>query len=174
MKINLTILYGFLLLNMITNKIKCTLNLNIKKPNENNKDYIERAKNEFNEILKKRFYFEGKPIKFKDYENANHIKEVFDHITTSREKIRMRKGKPILKHSIELERIERIHWIEHILTHCENCSNIHKRQQKNNRISIVCEDFLYVIILEKRNNYYLFVTAYPIKKERFKTKFKTL
>ncbi len=70
----------------------------------------------------------------------------------------------------DLRRYERICWPGFILSHClEYCNNLlvwETRRKSKIRTILWCKDINYVVVLDKRKDFYLFWTAYPVSYKR--------
>lgn len=72
----------------------------------------------------------------------------------------------------DLRRYERVQWPGFILSYCVNqCSKLliwETTRKTKNRVLLWCKDIDYLVVLDKRKDFYLFWTAYPVTYERKK------
>jgi len=150
-----------------------------KIPNKIKKDDTYNDYNEYeNEVYKifqetleikletNQFFYKNKKIQHKRIPIINGKSGTFWHITSS--------GKTEETKLPDYNRYEVIAWPGYILTNCiENCKELliweNKRKCKT-RVLIWCKMIDYLIILEERESYYLFWTAYPITYEHTRRK----
>lgn len=77
----------------------------------------------------------------------------------------------------DFKRCERIAWIKYLISYCSNvCASIkiwEKIDKKTSRprIYLWCESFDYVVILENRNTYFYFITAFNVMYQHERRKF---
>jgi len=112
-------------------------------------------------------YFNGIKIIFKSHPQVNSKSETFWHITSTKDSSGNRLP--------DFARYHTIMWIKYItdicVTNASICSKIWmKKQNGRNRVLIMCDSINYLVVLEDRKSYYLFVTAYPVNRSHTKNK----
>ena len=110
----------------------------------------------------KQFYWEGKPIKHKKHPFHKDKSCTYWHITSE--------GPLEDSRLPDLRRTERIAWPGYILEYCSaNCDKIlvwKNRRGSKRRILIFCPEIDYIVILDEREDFVLFWTAYPVHGHR--------
>lgn len=139
----------------------------LKSDNETFKDYENRIYSAFKTSfgnIKLNFTINEKPIRFRYHPFVEEKEEVFWHIVTTEN------NGARLKDS---NRYSRIKWSEYVLFNCfeanEECSKAWIRS-KNKRIHVWCTSIQYLVVLEERNDYVLFITAFPVNRRHTKEK----
>jgi len=66
-----------------------------------------------------------------------------------------------------LDRYRKIKWADQLISYCETdgCENFlvwENERKGNTNVLLYCKDIDYLVVLGKRQNYFLLVTAYPI------------
>ena len=134
-----------------------------KRKDETNTEYYKRIKQEFLfNVFNSKYYFKGLPIRFKKYVNSKGEVECFYHTITAQDST----GKAARQ--IDLQRYEKCLLVFVVLDQC-TCNHLQCPQltikpdySKDDRISIFCSKYEFVIILEKRNNHYEYITGFPV------------
>lgn len=126
-------------------------------------DFIEYDKavyQAFNETFaEKKLFFEGRRIGHKYRPEQNGKSYTYDHITSSdNDKDRFP----------DLRRYECIRLPGFIIESCINnkCDKLKiwkNRRGSHKRVLMLCETIDYLVVLEEREDYYIFWTAYPIE-----------
>lgn len=103
-------------------------------------------------------YFNGERLIFKSFPIEEGKPEAFWHMTSTNH---MGIRYP------DLRRYETVLWTKHILGICffnkNKCNKAwRKRYKSKHRILILCEELQYIIVLEERKGYLLFITSYPV------------
>ena len=140
------------------------------------KEYIEHIKNEY-------IKYKGKIVRFKYYEPYNGRDEAFYHIICN--KPIGRNGNKSFEPS--MERSQRLLWCKAIIENepCleKCCEGIFTWEELNPHTNIkqtvlYLKRYRYIVILEERENYWLFITAYyvdsPKKKKKLDEKSKEI
>ena len=148
--------------------VSCSIQpLLIQENNEKFSDYEERIYSEFKssfDYISLNFTFNEKIIKFRYLPIIDGKEEVFWHIITTDNS-----GKRIK----DTDRYSRIRWAEYLLFYCyennDECSKVWIRK-KRRRIHIWCTSLDYLVVLEERNDYILFITAYPVNRQHTREK----
>lgn len=141
----------------------------LKSPDCTDEEYLEETYQNFKTsftIIKDNFTFNNKIIKFRYNPIRDKKEEVFWHITTT--------DQNGIRHP-DFERYQRINWAQHVLLQCFNSNqdcNLAWIRKKRNRIHIWCVELDYIVVLEERKDYILFITAYPINREHSRNKLK--
>lgn len=108
----------------------------------------------------------GKPISQKRYPMFKNKSGTFWHIISS--------GPEEISRLPDLRRYERVAWPAFILDYCKNNCNqllIWKNKRKGKtRILLWCQDIDYLVVLDERDKYCLFWTAYPVTYKHTKEK----
>lgn len=138
-----------------------------------NKESFEKYYDKIYDIFKRDFvetrpFFQSKPVGLQIEPKVNGKIQTFHHITT--EDIKDKKGNIIRK--IAIDRCERIAWNKAIIESNYFGLKIFPEKRSHNRKNIVIwfEEKDFVIILREAKNYYVFITAYPIKYKHKKEK----
>lgn len=144
---------------------KCIASASVfkKTESESNDSYYKRIKKMFLDcVFKNTYNFKNKKIRFDKSKNNGIDVECFYHTITSKDS----EGNPV--RSVDIERYQKCNLVFTILDIC-TCNHIQctlltiKPDPANdNRISIYCEKFHYVIILEEKNCCYDYITAFPV------------
>ena len=118
----------------------------------------------------KQFYYNGKPIHEKLQPKVSGMSCTFWHIVSS--------GADEEHKLPDFNRYETVAWPGFILEYClSNCSSV--LQWKNTRsttkriakrVLLFCPEIDYLVVLEEREDYYLFWTAYPVNHEHVRNK----
>lgn len=121
-------------------------------------NYREAIYQEFLDNIVNKLEFLGLPIRCKRFELVNNMYRTFWHIITDN----MEKSLIDEDRTIDFRRCERIKWIAHIITNSDDriikCWQNERRNNEN--IILWLESENYMIVLSKRNGYYLLTTAY--------------
>lgn len=125
------------------------------------------------EIFKKDFIlskpnFENKPVNIRKFPMEFGKEEAFFHITCQ-DYLHNRDRSP------DLRRCERIRWVRAFIEKyncdsslCDDCDGVKVWPEKNGskeKINIFLEEERYLVVLEKRPNYYLLITAFYIDRD---------
>lgn len=116
-------------------------------------------------------YYEGFEVKMKHYPPTYDQKSGFYHLVCQN----YNHTNNDVDRVPNLRRYEKITWANQLLINCSNikCSNLliweNIRKGKRN-ILLYCKDIDYLVVLGKRRNYLLLVTAYPIEKDHTRRK----
>jgi hypothetical protein len=106
----------------------------------------------------KQFFYNGKRIAHKRYPMYKGKSGTFWHIISS--------GEAEADRLPDLRRYERVSWAAFILGYCcDNCDKIlewRNERKGKKRVLLWCRDIDYVVILDDRDEYYIFWTAYPV------------
>ena len=136
-----------------------------KKDDESHNEYYARIKSEFiDNALNKQYTFKGLPIIFKTFTNKEGEVECFYHTITAQDK----DGTAVRKKDVQ--RYRKCLLVFVILDHCTcnhiQCPQLTIKPDYNNddRISIYCAKYEFVIILEKKPTNYEYVTGFPVSK----------
>lgn len=118
-----------------------------------------------NDLIKNPPLFKGEKVKVRWTPMHENKPEAFYHLT---HKDYMHTGYET--RLFDTKRSERLHWVKPTIQNygCNNtcCSHIkYWTEKKGKTIFILFEDEYYIIILNKRKDYYLLVTAYYIETE---------
>ncbi len=133
-------------------------------------DYSAYEDAVYQEYLKtfasKTFTYEGKRIAEKRYPLIMGKSGTFWHIVSS--------GDTEALKLPDFDRYETVGWPGFILSYClDNCTTKliweNKRHSKT-RLLIYCTEIQYLVVLDKRDNFYVFWTAYPVKYEHTQKK----
>ena len=120
-----------------------------------------------NTFASRTFFFEGKRIAHKKHPEIKGMSATFWHITSS--------GSEEESKLPDLRRYEVIAWPAFILDYCLNkCQNLliwKNRRKGKTRICLWCQDINYVVILDERDDFCIFWTAYPVSYEHTRRKF---
>lgn len=120
-----------------------------------------------NDFIENTMLFNKKPIQVRVNPKQNNYEHAFIHITC----VTMNGAKNMNDRIPDLRRCERIAWNRKIIENypcvfeCENCYKIlyYEEYYKNTiRISLLFYNQNYKVVLEKRKNYYLFITGFYI------------
>lgn len=111
-------------------------------------------------------FFENSKIAFKIHPIVKGKHEAFWHMTSTNDQ-----GTRLP----DLNRYKTIDFPKHILDKCYpqlfECSKVwQKRYKSKERIILLCDELNYVIVLEIRLNYILFITSYPITRDHTRRK----
>ncbi|HBY21611.1 MAG: hypothetical protein A2Y24_07540 [Clostridiales bacterium GWE2_32_10] len=167
MKINLIYFYG----KVVKLNNECLWLPPLKRCEDLNK-YAE-YEDELYEIFKRDFinnqiYFESKVLRIRKHPITYGREEAFYHIIC-KDLLKNRDRTP------DIARCERIEWPRKIIDNCK-CDNnciwcskikIYKKIFKNNnyRYHILFEEYSYIVIVEERKEYMLFITGYVIDED---------
>lgn len=128
-------------------------------------DYEEAVFNAFiDSYIDNNVYFDNQRIIFKKAPVIKNKHDAFWHMTSTRDRDDDTRYP-------DLQRYKTVTWTKHILEVCYKNKNIcnrvwHKKYKSRNRIIIMCIELSYVIILEKRREYIMFITSYPVTGKR--------
>lgn len=115
----------------------------------------------------KTFYWNGKKIAHKKHPEIKGMSATFWHITSS--------GDSEENKVPDLRRYETIAWPAFILNYClYECKELlmwRNRRKGKARVLFWCRDIDYVVILEEREDFYIFWTAYPVKYDHTRRQF---
>lgn len=117
-------------------------------------------------IDKKKLYFNGKPVVHKKHPVVKGKSGTFWHIVSS--------GDIESERLPDIRRYERIMWPSFILEYCvDECEDVRiweNERKGKKRVVIWCYEVEYVVILDKREDYYIFWTSYPITQNHTRRK----
>lgn len=112
--------------------------------------------------------FEGKKVQIRFYPIENNKEEAFYHVTCQDY---MKDGNRVP----DLRRCERIRWVRAFIEDyacdplkCESCDGIkvwEKPYKSNNRIHLLLEEERYIVVIERRENYCLLITAFYLDQD---------
>ena len=113
--------------------------------------------------MRKDLDFREKPIRYKHFPYENHREEAFYHIICENY------NDLDNRYPVE-DRIIRILWPRAIIVNyncADSCCNNKpkhwwRKKYGKNRHKIYFDDYRYIVILEERNDYYLFITGYYV------------
>ena len=123
------------------------------------------------EIFKEDFieskpFFKGKPINIRKHPIEYGKEEAFFHVTCQDYQHKNDRAP-------DLRRCERIRWIRAFIENyncdpsfCYSCEGIKiwpEKQKGKDRINFFLEEERYIVIVEKRDNYYLLITAFYLE-----------
>lgn len=144
----------------------CTLNEELYAC-KNLDDYIEYENELFDLFLKiytnDQLYFKGMPIRLKYFPPEYSEKSSFYHLTCEDFEYSHQET----ERKPNFERMKRVTWPRKIIE-CGNDEKCHhikiweNSRGNHKNILILCDDLEYVVVLGKRNNYLLLITAYPL------------
>ena len=113
-------------------------------------------------------YFNGLPVKIREYPKQFEREEAFFHITC-KDFFKTHKRDP------DFRRCERIAWCRSFIENyeckdylCQDCDGIKVWEEKRRSRTQVCllsEEYSYMVVLEYRKSYYLLITAYYIDED---------
>lgn len=135
-----------------------------------NGDYEEYEKAIYNlfskDFIDNQIFFNEKPVRHKRYPEHKNMSGTFWHIVSNQSDQNTRFP--------NLRRYETIQYPAFIIQNCPNvCSNIwiweNKRGHKS-RLLLYCTTLNYLVVLDIRNDYYIFWTSYPVDKYHTKVK----
>lgn len=134
-----------------------------KTDSETNSQYYKRIRAEFlNNVFNNKYSFKGLPIVFKKYKNKTGEVECFYHTITAQDE----NGNVTRK--VDLQRYQKCLLVFVILDQCV-CNQVQRPQltikpdyNNEDRISIFCSKYEYVIILEKKETKYEYITGFPV------------
>ena len=128
-----------------------------------NKIYLQQ-------LTKTKLFFNNKIVKFKKHPIECNKEQAYFHLTTkdTNKKVALSDREP------DLRRCERLHWIRSILetNHIDLCPQpcflyFEEEIKGRQRINIFNESEKYLIVLEDRANYFLFITAFYIHEDYY-------
>ena len=133
-------------------------------------DYTEYEEAVYQEYMKtfsnKEFYFNGKRIAEKKHPLIAGKSCTFWHIISS--------GDCEAEKLPDYDRYETVGWPGFILGYClDNCKEKliwETKRRSKIRVLIYCTEIDYLVVLDKREDYYIFWTAYPVKYDHTKRK----
>lgn len=143
-----------------------------KRTNESMKDYHERAYIVFKEtLMKSKVLYSGLPVKVREIPIEDNKVQGFFHVISEQDK---RSGIRLYKD----ERVKYIPFISKLIMEfdkCENCTEPCPKikiwtapylgKESIQRVKIYYEKYDYIVILEKRKDYYQLVTAYVVDRK---------
>lgn len=110
--------------------------------------------------------FEGKNVNVRFYPIENNKEEAFYHVTCQ-DYSKNRNRVP------DFRRCERIRWVRAFIENyscdpslCTDCDGIkvwEKPYKTNKRVHLLLEEERYIVVLERRENYFLLITAFYIE-----------
>lgn len=111
-------------------------------------------------------FFRGVPIRHKKYPEYNGKPGTFWHIISD--------GKEESSRIPNLRRYETVAWPFYILQNCDgSCDRVliweNERNGKRN-VLLYCPDVEYLVVLSKRDGYFVFWTAYPVERAHTRRK----
>lgn len=134
---------------------------------KNYEDYIYAIF--YNDFIKTWPYFEEKRVRIRYYPKEYGKEEGFYHVTCQ-DYLKNRDRVP------DLRRCERIKWVRSFIEHyncvpdgCKSCEGMkiwYEPYKSTVRIHILLEEERYIVVIEKRKNYYLLITAFYIDQDR--------
>ena len=132
--------------------------LQLNDYNGNWKNYQQAVYQEFLDSIVNKLTFLGLPVSCRYFEPINGMHRSFWHLITENPD----RSKNDEERTPDMRRCERIKWIAHIITYCNDCkiSCWENKRKGNKNIVIWLESENYMIILSKRKDYYLLTTAY--------------
>ncbi|MFQ7667777.1 MAG: hypothetical protein ACLRJ3_16010 [Thomasclavelia ramosa] len=128
-----------------------------------NGDYIRYEQEIYNlfskDFINRNIYFKGTQISHKKYPKHKGMSATFWHIVTN--------GDNETNREPNLRRYETICYPAFIIEECSNyCSNVliwENIRKGKTRILIYCTTLRYLVVLDKRTDYILFWTSYPVE-----------
>ena len=134
-------------------------------------DYSEYEDAVYQEYLKsfsnKNFTFNGKKIVEKKHPMIAGKSGTFWHIISS--------GDDEASKLPDFNRYETVGWAGFILEYClDNCTSKlvwEVKKHTKTRVHIYCPEIEYVVVLDKREDFYIFWTAFPVKYQHTKQRF---
>lgn len=124
------------------------------------KDFYESRKSDFQTLINSDFFFKEKKVNFLYFEDIDRCYEKFIL------------GGEKEKRTIDLQRIERFHWIGEILKHlrfcskCSDCSDIYVYLNTNdNRYYVLDESVRYLLVLVENEEDFLLLTAFRLNRD---------
>lgn len=119
-----------------------------------------------NTFGKHEYEYQGKKVIHKKYPEFQDKPSTFWHIISE--------GECEEERQPNLERYARIAWPAFILSECMlRCSKLliwENHRKGKTRVLLWCQDIDYLVVLDKRKDYYLFWTAYPVTRKHTKVK----
>ncbi len=110
--------------------------------------------------------FEGKKVKIRFHPIENNKEEAFYHITCQ-DYLKDGERNP------DFRRCERIHWVRAFIENyscdplkCNNCDGIklwEKTYKGKKRIHLLLEEERYIVVIERREDYFLLITAFYLE-----------
>ena len=115
----------------------------------------------------KQFSYEGKPIYEKKHPLVSGKSGTFWHIISS--------GDNEASKLPDFDRYETVGWpgfiLEYCLAQCNNRLIWEVKKHTSTRVHIYCPDIEYVVVLDKRDGFYIFWIAFPVKYGHTKRRF---
>ena len=139
----------------------CLLDLKrVKKlSNEGKKSYSNRRKCDFAIMISKPLYYKGLPVYFYKYDEG--IDNCYEKFIVGNEMFHSTK-KP------DFRRLERLEWIYEIIKNiniCKTCFDFREGIERG-KILIYCAEKQYLIVLKKKSECYIIVTAYSVSNNK--------
>lgn len=113
-------------------------------------------------------YFKNRKVKIRFHPIMNGKEEAFYHVTCN-DYLKTGDRQP------DLRRCERIKWVKAYIENyncnsllCESCDGIRiweEPYKSNSRIHILSEKERYIVVIEKRESYYLLITAHYLEQD---------